>query len=103
GEGPASPRGEPRRRGHSPYTERATPITVYLKQFTETPNAGDAIGAAIVKAVTGRRVCIVGEAPQPGPNLIGIGSIAHWADEHSVLWGCGLIAAGLHYRVPADV
>jgi pyruvyltransferase len=48
-------------------------------------------------------VRIVGEAPLPVPNLIGIGSIAHWSDEHSVLWGCGLIAADLPYRAPAEV
>lgn len=80
-----------------------TPIAVYVKQFTETPNVGDAIGARIVEAITGRPLRIVGEAPLSVPNLIAIGSIVHWSDEHSVLWGCGLIAPGIPARVPADV
>jgi pyruvyltransferase len=78
-------------------------ITVYLKQFSETANVGDAIGSRIVERITGRRICVLGEEPVSIPNLIGIGSIAHWADGRSVLWGCGLIAADLEVTAPADV
>jgi pyruvyltransferase len=78
-------------------------MTVYLKQYSERPNVGDAIGSLIVEAIGGRATCIVGEAPLAVPNLIGIGSIAHWADERSVLWGCGLIAEHLEVRAPAAV
>jgi pyruvyltransferase len=89
--------------GGSSVEKRVTSITVYLKQFTEAPNVGDAIGARIVEGVTGRRVQIAGEAPLPVPNLIGIGSILHWSDERSVIWGSGLIAPNLGYRIPAEV
>jgi pyruvyltransferase len=78
-------------------------VTVYLKQFSDTPNAGDAIGSRIVEAVTGRATRIVGEAPLSVPNLIGIGSIAHWADEYSWLWGCGLVNEHIEVRAPAEV
>ena len=78
-------------------------MSITLKQFTETANVGDAIGSRIVEAITGRTVRIVGEEPQTVPNLIGIGSIAHWSDPNSVLWGCGLIAAHLEVRAPAAV
>ena len=53
--------------------------------------------------VTGRETQIVGETPLPFPNLIGVGSILHWSDEHSILWGCGLIAPDLCYESPAEV
>jgi pyruvyltransferase len=56
-----------------------------------------------VEAIARRSVRIVGEAPLPVRNLVGIGSIVHWSDEHSVLWGCGLLAANLDYRAPAEV
>ncbi len=56
-----------------------------------------------MEAITHRPVRIVGQAPLPVRNLIGIGSIVHWSDEHSVLWGCGLIAANLDYRTPTEV
>jgi pyruvyltransferase len=56
-----------------------------------------------VEAITRRPVRIVGEDPLPVRNMIGIGSIVHWSDEHSVLWGCGLLAAHLDVRAPAEV
>ncbi len=78
-------------------------MPIYLKQFCKVPNVGDAIGAPLVEAITGRTVRVVGEAPLPMPNLIAIGSIAHWSDEHSVLWGCGLIAHDASFCPPAKV
>lgn len=78
-------------------------MAIYLKQFTETPNAGDSVGARIVEMIAKREVRISGEAPLGVPNLIGIGSIAHWSDRHSVLWGCGLIAEHLDVVPPAEV
>ncbi len=67
------------------------------------PNVGDALGALIVEHVTGSAPAIVGEAPLDVPNLIAGGSIAHWADANSTLWGCGLIAEDLAVRAPARV
>jgi pyruvyltransferase len=78
-------------------------MPIYLKQFSQVPNVGDAIGAPLVEAITGRKVRVAGEAPLPIPNLIAIGSIAHWSDEHSVLWGCGLIAKSVSFCPPAKV
>ena len=56
-----------------------------------------------MEAITRRPIRIVGQEPLPVRNLIGIGSIVHWSDEHSVLWGCGLIAENLDFRAPAEV
>ncbi len=66
-----------------------------LKQFSRVPNAGDAASALIVAALTGREVDAIGEAPSTRPNLLGVGSILHWADERSVVWGAGLIAESI--------
>jgi pyruvyltransferase len=66
-------------------------MPIYLKQFTEDPNVGDVMSARIVAGVTGCNVRVIGEAPFAQTNLIAIGSIAQWADAHSMLWGCGLL------------
>ena len=76
---------------------------IYLKQFSETTNVGDRVGSQIVGAISGRRIRIVGEAPLEFPNLIGIGSIVHWSDKHSILWGCGLIGRDVDFSPPAEV
>jgi pyruvyltransferase len=73
-------------------------VTIHLKQFSEVPNVGDRIGGLIVEALTRRSVRLAGEAPLRVPNLIGAGSIAHWADERSWLWGCGLLARRMKLR-----
>lgn len=64
---------------------------VLLKQFVSTPNAGDLASAIIVSHVASCDVEVVGEAAAEAPNLIAIGSILHWADENSVIWGTGFI------------
>jgi pyruvyltransferase len=79
-------------------------MTIYLKQFSEVPNVGDVLGATIVRAIANRPVVTIGEASCDRPNLIALGSIAHWADERSVLWGCGLINDWIEPRAnPAAV
>lgn len=65
---------------------------IAVKLFTDVPNVGDAVGARIIENIVRRGVRIIGEASSPFPNIIGIGSIAHWADRNSTLWGCGLIS-----------
>ena len=79
-------------------------MTAAVKQFTEVPNVGDAVGARIVSNVLRCAVRVIGQEPSLGPNLVGIGSIAHWADRNSILWGCGLIADWVELSVaPAKV
>lgn len=68
---------------------------IRLKQFTARPNAGDAASAVIVSELGGEEVLVVGEEPCGAPNLIAIGSILHWADPNSVIWGTGLIHEGV--------
>ena len=68
---------------------------IRLKQFTARPNAGDAASAVIVSELGGEDVLVVGEEPCGAPNLIAIGSILHWADPNSVIWGTGLIHEGV--------
>jgi len=67
-------------------------MTIELKQFTKYPNAGDVASQAVVSHLTGEAVRVIGEGTACGPNLIAIGSIFHWADESSIVWGTGLIA-----------
>src|SRR4051794_21596163 len=74
-------------------------MTIYLKQFTDCTNAGDVASLAITSHITGDDVRVIGEMPFDKPNLIAIGSILHWADPHSVIWGSGLIAEDV--RLPA--
>jgi pyruvyltransferase len=68
-------------------------MTVLLKQYAEHPNAGDVASKIVVEFVTGGEAVTTGEQACDMPNLIAIGSILHWADSNSRLWGCGLIGA----------
>ena len=68
-------------------------MTVYLKQFTGTANVGDAASAVVVRHILKDPIRIVGQENQERPNLIAIGSILHWADKNSIIWGSGLIHA----------
>jgi pyruvyltransferase len=70
-------------------------VTIHLKQFTDVPNAGDRASSLVASHVAGDDVRIIGEDPCGGPNLIGIGSILHWADAHSVVWGTGFISEAI--------
>src|ERR1700733_13987082 len=70
-------------------------MTIELKQFTKYPNAGDVASQAVVAHVTKQAIHVVGEGEAGGPNLIAIGSILHWADELSIIWGTGLVAENL--------
>jgi pyruvyltransferase len=66
-------------------------IVILIKQFSQTPNAGDLASAPIVSYVSSNPVEVMGDGPAEGPNLIAIGSILHWADQHSIIWGTGFI------------
>ncbi len=76
---------------------------IYLKQFTGTANVGDTIGSAIVASLLDCEVQIIGQAPVSKPNLIAIGSVAQWCDEHSVLWGCGFVSGDVLSAPPHRV
>ena len=64
---------------------------IYLKQFSEVQNVGDVLSARVVAHVSNLEVRPIGEAAFDGANLIAAGSIAHWSDSNSILWGCGLV------------
>ncbi len=66
-------------------------MAIYLKQFSEVDNIGDVLSARVVAGISGLAVRTIGEAAFDGANLIAAGSIAHWSDENSTLWGCGLV------------
>ncbi len=73
-------------------------MVIALKQFTKYPNAGDKASAAIVAHLTGESVRVLGEEEYALPNLLAIGSILHWTDSSSVIWGTGLISGSLGVR-----
>jgi hypothetical protein len=66
-------------------------VPINLKQFTDVQNAGDIFSSMVVAHICNDRVRSIGEAPFNGPNLIAAGSILHWADTNSVVWGTGLL------------
>ena len=66
-------------------------MTIYLKRFSAVPNVGDVLSARIVAGISRRDLSTIGETASARPNLIAAGSIAHWSDANSVLWGCGLV------------
>lgn len=75
-----------------------------LKQFTKFPNAGDIASSYIVGRVLDVNIERWGEEPLDHPNLLAIGSILHWADAHTLVWGSGLIAENIVPRTnPAKI
>lgn len=66
-------------------------MTIRLKTFTGKANAGDAASQFIVEKILGTEVEVWSQANANGPNLIALGSILQWADQHSVIWGSGYI------------
>jgi hypothetical protein len=75
-------------------------MTVLLKQWSELPNAGDVFSAAIVEHLSGRPVQIVDEQPLPRPHLLAVGSILHWADACSTVWGSGFVDDRIAFHAP---
>ncbi len=67
-------------------------MPICLKQYSEIANAGDLASSAITSYLTGQDVELIGEQVAHQPNLIAIGSILHWADAHSLVWGAGFIS-----------
>ncbi|CAA0086469.1 Uncharacterised protein [Starkeya nomas] len=79
-------------------------MPIYLKQFTKFPNAGDVASGHIVSQLLNTTPILAGEDSLDRPNLIAIGSILHWADSHSVVWGSGFISSGVGLRsAPSQV
>jgi pyruvyltransferase len=74
-------------------------LTIKIKQFTQVPNAGDTASSLIASYVAGDSVSIIGEDPCDEPNLIALGSILHWADANSLVWGTGFISDSIGLRV----
>jgi pyruvyltransferase len=73
-------------------------MPVYLKQFTKYPNAGDVASSYIVSRLLQEKIVVTGQADLGHPNLVAIGSILHWADTRSVVWGSGLVSAEIRLR-----
>jgi pyruvyltransferase len=67
-------------------------VTINLKQFTQIPNAADTASSLITSCILEDSVRVIGEAPCDEANLIALGSILHWADANSVVWGTGFIS-----------
>src|SRR5260370_21189020 len=78
---------------------RANAQKILLKQFSETSNAGDQASAPIVSYLSSRPVEVIGESAPGAPNLIAIGSILHWADGNSIIWGTGLMHENIKLAV----
>ncbi len=78
-------------------------MKIRLKQFTDQPNAGDVASAIIVSELGNTQVNVVGEEPCGVPNLIAIGSILHWSDADSIIWGAGLIREALPVTPPRAI
>jgi pyruvyltransferase len=77
--------------------------TLTVKQWANRPNAGDAFGAVVIAHLTGRNVEVANEEPLDRPHLVGIGSILHWADRWSTVWGTGLLHGGVPVASPRRI
>lgn len=75
-------------------------MRVRLKQFTKLPNAGDAASSFLVGKALNSTILTSDNKPLRTPNLVGLGSILHWADRNSYIWGSGLISESICIRVP---
>lgn len=65
---------------------------IYLKHFTKFPNIGDRFSLLLAEKTFGHKIITCNELPLKTKNLILVGSIIHWADEHSIVSGAGFIA-----------
>jgi len=72
--------------GQAPAT-KARPIA--LSYFTRVKNIGDQISPIAVQYATGRPILWKSHSAQP--RLIGLGSILHWANALSHVWGTGIM------------
>jgi glycosyltransferase involved in cell wall biosynthesis len=65
---------------------------VKLKSYTRVRNAGDTASQVVVSHLTDARLDVVASGALNQPNLIALGSILHWSDERSVIWGTGILS-----------
>lgn len=68
---------------------------IHLKSFSEIANAGDVAGKHIVAHFSRSRFELAGKNPLQTANLLGLGSILHWSDRYSVVWGSGFMSESL--------
>jgi len=74
--------------------------TVHLKQFTKVANAGDAASSYVVSRLLKVDLVTSEDQPLTLPNLLGVGSILHWADRRSIVWGTGFLSREVALRNP---
>jgi glycosyltransferase involved in cell wall biosynthesis len=65
---------------------------IVLKSYTRIPNAGDAASAFILSRLTDARIETSSVERLTEPNLISLGSLLHWSDSRSVVWGTGVLS-----------
>lgn len=75
-------------------------MAILLKQWRAEPNAGDAFSARVTAHVTGSAIEFADEPSLGQPNLIAVGSILHWADRFSTVWGSGFLDPTLGIQGP---
>jgi pyruvyltransferase len=79
-------------------------MALLLKQFTQVPNAGDAASHFVVSRLLQTDVQVIGPGEATSENLLAIGSILHWADSKSIIWGTGFISRDAPLRArPASI
>lgn len=71
---------------------------IYLKHFTKFPNIGDKFSLLLAEKTFSQKIITCNESPLKTKNLILVGSIMHWADEHSIVCGAGFIAQHVKLR-----
>ncbi len=68
-------------------------MIVKLRYFTKRPNWGDALNPYLIKKLIGVDVLRYGQQPPPaGTHLLAMGSILHWANADSIVWGTGAVS-----------
>jgi glycosyltransferase involved in cell wall biosynthesis len=77
---------------------RSSDEKIILKTFTTIPNAGDVASKAIVQQLSTAKFVEVGNEPVQKANLLALGSVLHWSDKRSVVWGSGIISEKFRIR-----
>jgi len=76
-------------------------MEVKLCFFQKCKNWGDALNPYLFRKLTGSEVaCCTDSDRSGGPHLLAVGSILHWANADSVVWGTGAIAADITLACP---
>ncbi|MDF2116067.1 polysaccharide pyruvyl transferase family protein [Roseiarcaceae bacterium H3SJ34-1] len=67
-------------------------MELILKHWIDQPNAGDAFSRDVAEKYIGPVAAVAEGNPLDQTNLLLIGSIMGWADEHSIVCGTGMIS-----------